>query len=63
MNGFQVARAVRSRVRLPPVILITAYPGWKVYDEAEGAGVSDVLIKPLKLFDLVERVRLASGPH
>lgn len=56
MDGFSVARSARSRVPFPKAIFITAFPDWKVYEEAYEVGAWDVLLKPVSLKLLARRI-------
>lgn len=56
LDGISLARRVRMRSRPPHVILLTAYPEWKVYDEATGVGVAAVITKPVNLQELAKMV-------
>ncbi len=49
LTGFEVAKRLRLLQPRPRVILITAYPDWKVYDEAYDVGAVGLLRKPLDL--------------
>ncbi len=59
MDGVAVAASLRQHPHPPKVFFITAYPHWKVYDDATRLQVVDVLTKPLNLVALVEIVREA----
>jgi DNA-binding response OmpR family regulator len=56
MDGLELSRTLRTKLHPPQVILITAYPEWKVYQEAYAIRVSDILCKPLNLKALAARV-------
>ncbi len=56
MDGLDLARRLRAQTRSPKIILITAFPEWKIYEEADAIGVSDILSKPLSLKTLAARV-------
>lgn len=56
MDGFHVARSIRARAGFPKVIFITAFPDWKVYEEAYEVGAWDVVLKPVSLKLLARRV-------
>ncbi len=66
-TGLDVVRAVHTSSLLgsygsgPKVILITAYPDWKVLQEAREAGAYCLLRKPLDLLQLGDLVRRAAG--
>lgn len=59
MDGIGIAATLRQHPHPPKVFFITAYPHWKVYDDATRLQVVDVLTKPLNLVALVEIVREA----
>src|ERR1051326_7284670 len=48
-SGLALARSLRHRSDAPQVILITAYPEWKVYEEAAEAGAAAVEAKAVRL--------------
>lgn len=56
MSGIALTRSLQMRARPPRVILITAYPEWKVVQDAYEAGACEVVRKPLDLGRLAERV-------
>jgi PAS domain S-box-containing protein len=66
MNGIETAKLLRQhqRVRVPLMIMVTAYGREDVLKAAEEAGIDEVLIKPISssvLFDDV--VRILGGAH
>lgn len=61
MDGMAVTRTVNAGTHPPVVILITAYPEWKVYEEAARSGARYLLRKPLDLVRLVEIADEATG--
>ncbi len=56
MSGIALSRSLQGRSRPPRVILITAYPEWKVVQEAYEAGAVEVVRKPFDLGKLAKRV-------
>lgn len=56
-DGLTVVAAVRSRSPDTPVVLMTAYAGQVQIDQAERAGVSDVVAKPFDMAQLIELVQ------
>ncbi|MFZ4538843.1 response regulator [Propionivibrio sp.] len=61
MNGVDACRQIQSLplAEPPHLLLVTAYGREEVFHQAEGAGISDVLVKPLNaslLFDTAMRV-------
>lgn len=61
MNGIDVARSLSTLTFPPKVILITAYPEWKVYEEAYAAGAAEVIRKPFQLSALADTVNRLAG--
>ncbi len=57
MNGIDLARRLRNRDMVAPIILITGYPDENIAARAAAAGVHDVLMKPLLEESLVSRIR------
>jgi FixJ family two-component response regulator len=57
MNGIDLARRLRNRDMVAPIILITGYPDENIAARAAAAGVHDVLLKPLLDESLVTRIR------
>ncbi len=57
MNGIELARRLRNRDIVAPVVLITGYPDENISARAEAAGVRHVLLKPLLEDSLVTRIR------
>lgn len=68
-NGFDVVREVRVRFEIEdlPVLLCSSIYTTRVYrDEAKAAGANLLLVKPMKLDDLLRQVQDlagASGPE
>lgn len=65
LSGLSVVRALNGMPRPPRSVLMTAYPSWKVMEEAREVGAGRVLTKPLdlrKLADLVARSSDAGEP-
>lgn len=60
MSGIALAKSLSRSTRPPRVILITAFPEWKVVQEAYDAGAAEVLRKPLDLGRLARRVAQAA---
>jgi two-component system sensor histidine kinase/response regulator len=61
MDGIETSRRLKERPngRIPHMIMVTAYGREEIIKEAEDAGISDVLIKPVTasvLFDGVVRI-------
>jgi len=65
MDGFEVARQVRSDERLQhlPIIMITSRTGQKHRDRAMAIGVNDYLGKPYQESVLLESIALWSKTH
>jgi DNA-binding response OmpR family regulator len=61
LDGLSVARIVRRLTPQTRVLLMTAFPEWKVSDAAAEAGVVAVLSKPLNLAVLTAAVVRAAG--
>ncbi len=61
LDGLSVARVVRRLTPQTRVLLMTAFPEWKVSDAAAEAGVVAVLNKPLNLTMLTDAVMRAAG--
>jgi two-component system response regulator FixJ len=57
MNGIDLARRLRNRDMVAPIILITGYPDENISTRAAAAGVRDVLLKPHLEESLVTRIR------
>ena len=66
MDGLTLAALVRGLPLKPPhCLLITAYGGDELQQQAQGAGIEDILIKPVSstiLFDRLQRVLTPSSP-
>jgi chemosensory pili system protein ChpA (sensor histidine kinase/response regulator) len=65
MDGFEVARQVRSDERFQhlPIIMITSRTGQKHRDRAMAIGVNDYLGKPYQESVLLESIALWSKTH
>lgn len=61
MSGIALTRKLQLRTRPPHIILITAYPEWKVVQGAYEAGAFEVVRKPLDLGRLAVRVAQAAA--
>ncbi|HEY7504237.1 MAG TPA: response regulator [Gemmatimonadales bacterium] len=62
-NGREVAMEVRSAGRLFPILMLTARDSAEDLEEALRSGVSDLMGKPFRFAELVDRiVRLTSTP-
>jgi len=62
LDGIGVARRLTGMKEAPRVVLMTAYPEWKVYEEAREAGALRVIKKPVGLGHLASLVEeLASS--
>jgi len=62
-NGREVAVVVRGAGRSLPILMLTARDSAEDLDEARRAGVSDLMGKPFRFAELVDRiVRLTSAP-
>lgn len=59
-DGLEVVRAGRAAQGSPAVVVMTAYPGWKVEEEVRLAGASRLLAKPFNLGQLERILRDAS---
>ena len=57
MNGIDLARRLRNRDMMAPIILITGYPDENISARATAAGVREVLLKPLLEESLITRIR------
>lgn len=57
MGGFEVLQALRAAGPEVPVILITAFGGRRVAEEARRRGASGYLEKPFRVLDLVTMLR------
>jgi CheY-like chemotaxis protein len=53
INGFDVLTAVRRKYPELPVIVITAFGGRRVADDAYARGASGYLEKPFRVHDLI----------
>lgn len=60
LDGLAVSRSARTLDRPPKVILMTAYPDWKVYFDAIDSGAYAIVSKPVTLAKLAEMVRQAA---
>ena len=62
-NGREVAVEVRGAGRSLPILMLTARDSVEDLDEARRAGVNDLMGKPFRFAELVDRiVRLTSAP-
>lgn len=61
-SGLALARSLRDLAARPRVILLTAYPEWKIYEEAEAAGACEVITKPVDLFKLAALIQEIARP-
>lgn len=62
-SGREVARDMRAAGRSLPILMLTARDSAEDLDEALRAGVSDLMGKPFRFAELVDRiVRLTSAP-
>ncbi|MFS8638585.1 MAG: response regulator, partial [Gemmatimonadota bacterium] len=63
MSGLEVLRRLRADERWAelPVMMVTAYPHADVSEEAARRGVGDVVPKPFRLEELVERIEKQLG--
>jgi DNA-binding response OmpR family regulator len=62
-NGREVAMELRRAGRMLPILMLTARDSAEDLDEALRAGVSDLMGKPFRFAELVDRiVRLTSAP-
>lgn len=52
IDGHAVTRKLRNREAPPEVVMVTAYPGWRVTAEAYASGVFSMMQKPLNLVAL-----------
>jgi CheY-like chemotaxis protein len=57
MNGMALIRALRERGQHPPTILVTAYDSAEVRREAREMQISEYLIKPFFMDDLLSAIR------
>ena len=60
LSGFDVLAAVRRGHPRLPVIVITAFGGRRVADDAVARGASGYLEKPFRVHDLVEMLHAVS---
>src|SRR5262245_5157287 len=58
MDGIAVATAVREE-QIGPVLLLTAYSGRELVEQATSAGVSGYLLKPVREGDLMPAIEIA----
>jgi DNA-binding response OmpR family regulator len=62
-NGREVALELRREGRLLPILMLTARDSAEDLQQAVQAGVSELMGKPFRFAELVERiVRLTSAP-
>ncbi len=61
IDGIAVTRRVTRLEDAPRVVLMTAYPSWKVYEEAREAGAERVINKPVSLGKLASLVENLAG--
>jgi DNA-binding response OmpR family regulator len=62
-NGREVALELRRAGRMLPILMLTARDSTEDLEEALRAGVSDLMGKPFRFAELVDRiVRLTSAP-
>ena len=61
MSGFEVLAAVRRGRPALPVIIITAFGGRRVADDALGRGASGYLEKPFRVGELVHLLHVVSA--
>src|ERR1044072_3955616 len=59
INGIELAGRLRQSDGETPVILITGYPDENISTGAAGAGMKDVVLKPLLDENLIKRIRRA----
>ncbi|MGZ8441637.1 MAG: response regulator [Candidatus Deferrimicrobiaceae bacterium] len=57
-NGLSVLRRVREVSDKVVTVLITSYPGSRILEQAESAGVDRVLFMPLSTMELVESLEV-----
>jgi DNA-binding NtrC family response regulator len=60
MDGLGVLQSLRTFPRKTRIILMTAYPDWKVFHEAQDMGAVEILRKPFSLARLAEAVERAA---
>ncbi len=66
MSGVDLTRRILSHRTDARVVLITAYPEWKVYKEAYEAGALKVVSKPFtlaRLAECVEQIARGEAPN
>ena len=61
-SGIALARSLRGQADPPRIVLLTAYPEWKVFAEAEAAGACEVITKPVDLFKLATLIHELARP-
>jgi CheY-like chemotaxis protein len=65
VDGFEVVRRVRQLAPLPageiPAVAITAHPSYENRRDAQRAGFTDLVSKPVEVAALVELVRKLTG--
>ncbi len=63
ITGIDLTRRILARRPSSKVIVITAFPEWKVCQEARAAGASMVMTKPITLATLAEAVEQLVEPR
>ena len=64
MNGIEASRRIKEHkalVKIPPIILVTAYGGEEIRRQAEDAGLEGFLLKPVSASMLFDAIMQASG--
>src|SRR6478609_11498406 len=57
MSGFEILKAIRNNVRMPPILIITARDHAEDMVTGLDLGADDYLIKPFDLRTLLARIR------
>lgn len=57
MNGVQVIRKIRRKMSKIPIIVLTVAEQENIFRRAMQAGASDYALKPIKVIDLIARIK------
>lgn len=62
VDGLRFLRWLRQEAQVPvPALVFTSFEGGATADEARSVGATDIVLKPVKLPELLERVRRLIG--